>query len=256
MIDCKIRKKIDGEELVKEYILTGNQKVKEQAIQAYMALVKHIVGRINIPENGLLKREDCYQYGIVGLLSALEKFDPEFGVSFKTFAYKRIYGEVIDAIRNAGVLNRRQVKDINRILTVSGELQSVLGRGPTPMEVCEEMGISEDEYYRIQQSANLNFTLSLYDKVYDDGENSLTREDTIADESQTPPDVMLEKQGIKEILKGLIKGLPERQRLILALYYYEELTLFDIGQVLGISESRVSQILNQVLVDLRGKMRY
>ena len=124
------------------------------------------------------------------------------------------------------------------------------------MEVCEEMGISEDEYYRIQQSANLNFTLSLYDKVYDDGENSLTREDTIADESQTPPDVMLEKQGIKDILKGLIKELPERQRLILALYYYEELTLFDIGQVLGISESRVSQILNQVLVDLRGKMRY
>lgn len=256
MIDCKTRKMIDGEELVKEYILTGNQKVKEQVIQIYMALVKHIVGRINIPENGLLKREDCYQYGIVGLLSALEKFDPEFGVSFKTFAYKRIYGEVVDAIRNTGALTRKQAKDINRILTVSGELRSDLGRDPTPMEVCEEMGISEDEYYHIQQSANLNFTLSLYDKVYDDGENSLTREDTIADESQTPPDVMLEKQGIKEILKKLIKELPERQRLILALYYYEELTLFDIGQVLGISESRVSQILNQVLVDLRGKMKY
>ena len=151
MIDCKIRNITGGEEFVKEYILTRNQKVKDQAIQAYMALVKYIVGRINIPENGLLKREDCYQYGIVGLLSALEKFDPEFGVSFKTFAYKRIYGEVIDAIRNTGTLNRKQAKDINRIITVSGELQSVLGRDPTPMEVCEEMGISEDEYYHIQQ---------------------------------------------------------------------------------------------------------
>ncbi|MCK4445881.1 MAG: FliA/WhiG family RNA polymerase sigma factor [Candidatus Marinimicrobia bacterium] len=255
IIDYKERKNIDGEELVKEYVLTRSQKVKEQAMLAYMALVKHIVGRINILENGVLKREDLYQYGIVGLLSALEKFQLEFGASFKTFAYKRIYGEVMDAIRKTGTLNRKQAKDINRILTATGELSTALMRDPTPVEVCEEIGITEDEYYHIQQFANLNFTLSLDEKVFNDGENSLTREDMIADETQIPPDVVLEKQGIKEELKKLIKELPERQRLILALYYYEELTLFDIGQVLGISESRVSQILNQVLIDLRGKMK-
>lgn len=254
--EYKNRQNINGEELVKEYALTRNPKAKELAIQAYMALIKHIVGRINLPENGLLKREDFYQYGIIGLLSALEKYQPEFGVSFKTFAYKRIYGEVVDAIRKAGVLNRKQTKDINRIQKAGEKLRTVLGREPSSGEICEELGISEDEYFHIQQSANLNFTLSLSENVFNSDENSLTRADTIVDESQIPPDVALEKQVIKDTLKKHIKELPERQRLILALYYYEELTLFDIGQVLEISESRVSQILNQILIDLRLKLKH
>ncbi len=255
MIDLLQKRKIDGEALIKKYVATRNQQVKEQAIQAYLPLVKHIIGRINTPENGILKREDIYQYGIVGLLDALERFEPEFGVSFKTFAYKRIYGEVIDAIRKEGVLNRKQVKDINRILRTTEKLRVSLEREPAPTEICKEIGISEDEYYQIQQSANLNFTLSLDDSISNDGDNLSYRKDTIVDETQIPPDLALEKQGIKDELKNIIRNLPERQRLILALYYYEELTLFDISQVLEISESRVSQIMNQTLAYLRKKLR-
>jgi len=255
MIGLLQKRKIDGETLVKEYVSTRDQQVKEQAIQAYLPLVKHIIGRINIPDNGILKREDIYQYGIVGLLDALERFEPEFGVSFKTFAYKRIYGEIIDAIRKGGALSRKQVKDINRILRTTEKLRVSLGREPTPTEICKENGISEDEYYQIQQSVNPNFTLSLDEAISNDGGNLLYRKDTLVDETQIPPDLALEKQGIKDELKNIIRNLPERQRLILALYYYEELTLFDIGQVLEISESRVSQIMNQTLAYLRKKLR-
>src|SRR6056297_2365627 len=112
----------DAEFLVQKYIETKNPKIKEEAIKKYLPLVKYIVGRINLPKANVLKREDLNQYGIVGLLDSIERYDPTVGVTFKTFAYKRIHGEIVDAIRKSGVLSRSQMSKISKLMAAIEEL--------------------------------------------------------------------------------------------------------------------------------------
>lgn len=243
-----------GERLVRQYKLTGNQTDKEAAVREYLPLVKHIVGRLNLPENGLMKREDLYQFGILGLLDALERYQPDFGASFKTFAYRRIYGEIIDAVRRVGILNREQTREVQLIAKTFDDLRHRLQREPTIEEVCQTAGLTLDKYFEIEQTNHLNFTISLDERVDGDDESSLTRKELISDEESLSPEQQLDKENLKNALKVIIEKLPERERLLLALYYYEELTLADIGQVLGLSESRVSQLLKACLVTIRKEL--
>ncbi len=245
----------DAEGLVQQYVETKNPRIKEEAIKKYLPLVKYIVGRINLPKANVLKREDLNQYGIVGLLDSIERYDPTVGVTFKTFAYKRIHGEIVDAIRKSGVLSRSQMSKISKLMAAIEELKSENGRDPLPAEICQKMNISMSEYYKIKNTMSLTFTLSLDEKIKKDSDESFTRKDMIASEQEEQPDEKLQKTSLKEELKYHIKELPERERIVLALYYYEELTLSDIGQVLNISESRVSQIMNKTLIKLQQKLK-
>ena len=194
----------NAELLVQKYIETKDPKAKENAIKSYLPLVKYIVGRINLPKENVLKREDLNQYGIVGLLDSIERYNPEVGVTFKTFAYKRIHGEIVDAIRKSGVLSRSQVSKITNLLNSTEVLKNKIGRNPLLSELCEYMDISLAELHKIQGSMSMSFTLSLDEKIGKDN---------------------------------------------------EELTLNDIGQVLNISESRVSQIMNKTLMTLQRKLK-
>jgi RNA polymerase sigma factor for flagellar operon FliA len=241
----------DNEEIVKTYLNNPCPATKERAIKANLTLVKKIVGRMNIPEQGVLQKDDLYQYGIIGLIDALDRYDDKYGVKFGTYAYHRIYGEIMDAIRKLGILNREQVKCVKKIHDTIDELRAQIGRDPTVREVCDFAGVTPHDYYAVEQMNNLNFTLSIDEKVYENSDGTIIRRDVIADENQETPDQLFERKELKNRLKSIIKGLPEKQRIILALYYYEELTLADIGHVLGLSESRVSQILKQTLIDIR-----
>ena len=156
-----LKKKQTNEEIVKEYTKVRSPELKEQAIQAYLPLVRYIIGRMNIPENGLLTKEDLYQFGIVGLIEALERYQPEHGTTFKTFAYKRIYGEIVDTIRRNGILNRDQAKNVNRLVSAVETLQHRLGRDPSVQEVCREAKMSEQEYFEIEMLNKLNFLLMM-----------------------------------------------------------------------------------------------
>lgn len=245
----------NAEDLVQQYVRTKDPKIKEEAIKNYLPLVKYIVGRINLPRENVLKREDLNQYGIVGLLDSIERYDPGVGVTFKTFAYKRIHGEIVDAIRKSGVLSRSQMNKISKLLATIEDLKSELGRDPLASEIAEKMGVSLGELHKIQNTMSLTFTLSLDEKIGQDNEESYTRKDMIASDAEEQPDEQLQNKSLKEELKYYIKELPERERIVLALYYYEELTLSDIGQVLGISESRVSQIMNKTLSTLQNKLK-
>lgn len=248
--------KVDQDDkLVCEYLNTHNPALKEKVIHKYLAFVKYIIGRLKLPSKGLLKRDDLIQYGIIGLLDAIERFNPDLGVGFKTFAYKRIQGEIVDALRKSGAYSRSQMQAINKIRAASDHLRTILGREPNAHEICDEVNISLKEFYRIRRLMNLGYTLSLEDRIETDAEShSLPRKEMIPDQDQEPPDVIMENESIKAELKHHIKNLPERERIILALYYYEELTLNDIGRVLGISESRVSQILSNTLARLKQKL--
>lgn len=244
----------DGEHLVREYILTGDESMRDNAIQAFLPLVKYIAGRINIDQFGTLGRDDLFQYGIVGLLTALDRFQTDKGASFKTFAYRRIHGEIIDAIRREGTVSKDAYSIRKKIIRTSDELRQQLGRDPAMSEVAELMGVTLEELNKMMFKGDASEHVSLNDTVGSDGAESMLRIDVIKDEAQSSPDESFAKEALKQELIEVIKHLPERQRLILALYYYEELTLADIGMILGLSESRISQILTQTLAEMRGQM--
>jgi len=244
----------DGEHLVHEYLVTGDERIREQAVQAFLPLVKYIAGRINIEQFGTLGREDLYQYGVVGLITALDRFQIDKGASFKTFAYRRIHGEIIDAIRREGTVSKDAYSIRKKVTQKSDELRQQLGREPALSEVADAMDMTLEVLNKNLFKGTPRTHLSLDDDVGGDGEDSMLRIDVIKDEEQFSPGEKYETEALKEELIELIKKLPERQRLILALYYYEELTLADIGMMLGLSESRISQILSQTLEEMRGQL--
>ncbi|MFH1851024.1 MAG: FliA/WhiG family RNA polymerase sigma factor [Candidatus Neomarinimicrobiota bacterium] len=246
---------MNGETLVRQYLVSGNEMVRDQAVQAFLPLVRHIVNRLNIPPSETLSKSDFYQFGILGLLDALKRYRPEMGTQFKTFAYKRIYGEIIDAVRQHGYLSRAQLDLVKKIETAERSLTIALQREPALSEICEHLNIAEEEYYSIIQNAQLNYSISLMMSDGNDNTSQAGNLDIIPDQNQLSPDEQLAEESLKAELKQIIVKLPEKQRLILALYYYEELTLSDIGQVLGVSESRISQILNETLVKIRGRLK-
>jgi len=254
MSDVLEKVKDNGEFLVKEYVRTRNQRLKNNIVEAYSPLVKFIVGRINFSPNAILSKEDLYQCGIIGLLGALERYKPDSQAAFKTFAYKRIHGEVIDAIRKEGLVGRDKYEQIKAIEKTTLSLTAKLGREPITEEICEKLNISSDEYYERINASLMNYMISLDTKISDNEGDFIYRVDTVEDESQMTPEETVNENNLKNIIKDIIPDLPERERLILALYFYEELILYDIGQVLGITESRVSQILNKTLVDIRMKI--
>ena len=249
-------KKIDGEALVREYCTTGNELIKDQAVRAFLPLVKHIVGRINVGSAYIiLQKDDLYQYGVVGLLYALGRFDPENGTAFKTYAYRRIHGEIIDALRRTGVLSRDQMQKLSRINSAKEKLAMQLDREPNLLEIQKETGLTPKEITKVLSLAQTSLPVSL-DESFSTAEGEvMTRMEIMEDKNQISPDQELDEKGIRNELKGYIQEFSERERLILALYYYENLTLADIGTVLNLSEGRVSQILSQVLSELRKKLR-
>jgi len=244
----------DGEHLVREYVLNKDAGIRDEAIQAFLPLVKYIAGRINIDQFGTLVREDLYQYGVVGLLTALDRYQSDKGASFKTFAYRRIHGEMIDAIRREGTVSKDAYTVRKKVIRVTDELRQQMGRDPALSEVASVMKVTLEELNRMLSKGTAAEHLSLNDTVGHDDSDSMLRLDVIRDDSQLSPDEEFDKSALKEELVDLIKHLPERKRLILALYYYEELTLADIGMILGLSESRISQILSQTLAEMRGDL--
>lgn len=245
----------DGEALVRIYTSSRTQAAKDDAIRAFLPLVKYIVGRTNIDQFGSLQKEDLYQFGIVGLLMALDRYETDKGANFKTFAYRRVYGEVIDAIRRESSVSKDAYSKRKRIVDTSDKLSQTLGRDPAPVEVADAMGITQEQLeHTIIMGENSEF-LSLDEKTGGEDSEFLSRQEVLADKNQLSPEKLMSKAVLKKELFRLIKALPEKTRLILALYYYEELTLNDIGSILGLSESRISQIITKTLEEMRSDLK-
>ena len=244
-------KKLDGEELVQAFLQSGDERLREQIIEAYAGLVRHIAGRVSLAPNAILSRSDLYQYGIIGLLKALDRYELGNGASFATFAYRRIHGEVIDALRREGGLSRQTIDKLKQLERASSSLRRKTGEEPLAQAVCEEMQISESEYHSLIAVSQLNYMETLFsDSPGDDGD-SAHRPERLEDSGQLGADELLYQKGLRKRLEEAIKKLAERERLILAFYFYEEMTLRGIGEVLEISEARVSQLLNSVLLKIR-----
>ncbi|MDD5089393.1 MAG: FliA/WhiG family RNA polymerase sigma factor [Candidatus Wallbacteria bacterium] len=239
--------------LWKDFKENNSKKAKEKLIVKYAPFVKLIAGRVamNLPKN--IEEGDLAAYGMLGLIDAIDKFSLDKNVKFETYASLRINGAILDELRNLDWAPRSLRQKMKILEKVVDSLGMQLGRTPTDEEIAREMNIPLDELYKLYNETKKSLLLSL-DEVYQDDENSSTRSDFIRDESRNSPQELLEDQELRETLASAIENLSERERLVVTLYYYEELTLKEIAQILGVTDSRVSQLHTKAILRLRGKL--
>jgi len=240
------------DDLWAEFIKTGLQKAREELITEYVPLVRFVVGRLGIPPTSLLEFDDLVSYGMIGLINAVDRFDPTRGVRFEAFATPRIRGAVIDHLR---ALNWQPRAAVSRIRQVEAALSSVeqrMGRPAKEEEVASELGISVERYRQTLLDASTT-VLSLDVPVgsFQDDEMASLK-DLLEDSDTAGPAEAAEQHEMALALSTAIDQLPEREQLLLALYYQEELTMKEISKVLSVSESRVCQLHMQAIMRLRG----
>jgi len=244
------------DKLWKEYKETGSKVAKDKLLVEYAHLVKYIVHRLAINLPSSVDRDDLASSGIIGLIKAVETFEPERGFKFETYAGHKIRGAILDELRALDWVPRSIRQKSRELQKVYTGLEHKLGRMPYDDEVCEELGISPDEFNNMLSDVAPTTLISLEESMPDRSTDSkeIRIIDTIEDPGSENPLKELGFAEVKAILKETIANLPEKEKLVVALYHYEELTLKEIGVVLDISESRVSQIHSKAILKLRGRL--
>lgn len=232
----------------------ADKKNHEKLIMKYAPFVKNIVERIAMRLPGHVDKDDLINAGIMGLMSALEKFDETKKVRFQTYAEFRIRGAVLDELRSRDVVSRSVRSKETRLEETFEALRRRFGRHPTDDEVSDYLGISLNKYYKLLDEARGACILSNDDLPPDYCEKYGTYE-VLEKIDQNSPFFLLARSELKEALKNAIDSLPEKERLVLSLYYYEELTLKEIGLVLELTESRICQIHSRAILRLRGSSK-
>jgi RNA polymerase sigma factor FliA len=229
---------------------------RDELILEHLPQIKYIAQRISTKLPSHVELNDLVSAGILGLLDAIEKFDPTRGVKFKTYAELRIKGAILDSLRNldwAPRSLRKKSKDLERVYR---DLEQRLGRPATDKEVCEEMEISLDEFYElVDQIKGLNIGSFQELSGQDDDKNSEPLVKYVPDAPHLDPFFVFHKSEIQSILSTAVDTLPKKERLVVSLYYFDELTMKEIGRVLGVNESRVSQLHTKAMLRLRTKLR-
>lgn len=245
---------LDEKQLWLEYKRSGNLKIREQLVVKYIPLVKYVVGKMitNLPKN--VEYEDLVEYGIIGLLDAVEKFDVNKEITFKTYAVTRVRGSIYDELRSQDWVPRsvrKMVKDVERAYV---ELEAVLKRVPTEEEVAKHLDLPLKKLEELYAKVDLGNMSSLDDIVYDGNDSTTTVANVVEDKKVVSAQTTLEREELRVALIERLEELNENERLVITLYYYEKLTLKEIGKVLEISESRVSQIHSKAILKLRSKL--
>jgi RNA polymerase sigma factor for flagellar operon FliA len=237
-----------------KYVIAGVGYTREEVIHRYIHLVKYVAGRIsvNLPPN--VELNDLINDGVVGLIDAIEKYDDERGVKFETYAITRIHGAIIDALRALDWVPRAVRQKARELERTQHDIEAELGRQGTPDEVAERMGVTRSELEQLQQKVRGTSVLSLEEHLPNDRGNDIPLLDTLkGEDGNLGADV--EQQEIRETLLAAVESLSKQENTVIRLYYFEGQTLKDIKGVLGVSESRVSQIHAQAVIHLRQKLR-
>jgi RNA polymerase sigma factor for flagellar operon FliA len=233
------------------YRQTRDPAVRDQLVEKHLVLVKYAAVRIagRLPHH--LGVDDLYSAGLVGFLAAIEDFDPDRGVEFAAYATRRIRGAIFDELRRLDWVPRavrRKVREAERAMDVLG---TRLGRQPSDDEIAKELGIGVEEYHRILSDGMAVLSLD----AAPPGDDAATPLETLEDSRSPNPLVSLAAKERREILARLIETLPDKERQVLSLYYAEELTMQEVGDVLGVTESRVSQLHSSAILRLRAALR-
>lgn len=230
-----------------------NTHEQEELIVNNMSLVRHIASKYYTNRIGM-EYEDLVSYGVMGLIDASTKFDKNRGVKFSTFASIRISSYIIDEIRRHSPISRTYTSKIKEYNKCVEDLQNTYYRQPSLEEISKYMNISIKEANDIKLKMMKRSNVSLDGVIYED-ESEVKLIDTIKEKEEQSPSVIIEKQELQEVMAKAIDNLKEKDKLVLSLYYYEEMTLKEIGLVLGVSESRVSQLNTRAISNLRAEMK-
>lgn len=236
--------------LWKTYKETNDRGAKEQLIVEYVELVKIIAGRLYVNYNHNVEYDDLVSYGIIGLIDAIEKFDIGKKVKFETYANIRIRGAIVDQIRSLDWIPRSTRQKYKKVEAALEKLQNAYGEKLTDELLAAELGISKDELYKTLNEVSNLAVLSLEDTVYESGTIDIKSEDNDID-----PQASLDTKEMERLLKEEINGLPEKEKLVISLYYYDELTYKEIASVMEISESRISQLHSKAIMKLKTKIK-
>jgi RNA polymerase sigma factor for flagellar operon FliA len=244
----------DIDRLWAEYKQVGERELRDRLIVHYSPLVKYVAGRVatGLPQN--VDQADLVSYGIFGLIDAIEKFDLDRGFKFETYAIARIKGNILDELRSIDWVPRSVRAKARALEKAYSKLEGQLHRTPTDVELAEELDMTDDQLQATL--GQISFTgLVALDEMLSGGDrgDSMTLGDTVADGGMGPV-AAYEVEEMRQILADAINRLPEREKVVLTLYYYEGLTLAEIGSILGVTESRVCQIHTKSVIQLRARM--
>jgi len=241
-----------------DYTLEFNKTDRDQLIHEYVPLVKYLALRISIKLPSHVELDDLINTGVIGLIDAIEKFNPSRGIKFKTYAEFRIKGAIYDGLRSLDWVPRSVRKQKKFVEEQYSTLQQQLGRHATDEEISETMGIGIEEFYKILDNLK-GVTLGTFIEINaHDSQSAIEGESAIAfipDTSVDDPYYVFQKQELTDILAEAIKGLPEKEKYVVSLYYFDELTMREIGTVLNITESRVSQLHTKSMLHLRDQLK-
>ena len=245
----------DTQSLWLEYRRTNDQAIRDRLILTYAPLVKYVAGRLGSGLPAHVDEGDLVSYGLLGLIGAIERYDPERDIKFETYAMARIKGAIIDELRALDWVPRSVRARAREIERAIGELEAKMGRAPTDEEIAGKVGISVDELEESLTDISRSSIAALDELWSVSGEgDQISLLDTIEDPTGARPADALDETETKELLADAISRLPEREKLVVTLYYYEELTLREIGEVLGVTESRVSQLHTKAILRLKSRL--
>ncbi len=243
------------EQLWLEFKKTKSPQLRDKFIKQYMPLVKYVAGKVSTGMPVSVEFDDLVGFGQFGLLDAINKFDPEKNVKFKTYAVTRIRGAIFDELREIDWVPRSVRQKSREIEDTIAELEGRLGRSASDAEIAKAMGVSEEEYQSLVIKVSGTSVLSLNDVWYSGDDNDhMSIGDTIEAPSSLNPDVIVEREEIRKVIIEAINELPQNEKMVIVLYYHEDLTFREIGQVLNVSESRISQLHTRANLRLRAKL--
>ena len=239
--------------LWEEYANTGSPEVREKIILEYAPLVKVVAGRLSMYLGYNVEYEDLVSYGIFGLIDAIDKFDCLKDVKFETYASLRIRGAILDQIRKMDWIPRTIRQKQKRIDAAIKEIETQYGRSATDEEIAKLLGITDEEYLDWQSQMKITNVVSL-NEFLEQGSEVSNEAGSTKSEAFDSPEEILERDELKKILAQALELLTEKERKVIVLYYYEDLTLQEISNILEVSESRISQLHTRALQKMRGKM--
>jgi RNA polymerase sigma factor for flagellar operon FliA len=244
-------------DLWRRYKLEASDKAREQLVVAYSPLVKYVAGRMSSGLPAHVEESELISYGLLGLINAIERFEPEREIKFETYAITRIKGAIIDELRSMDWVPRSVRARAREIEKVHAKLEHRLHRTPTDDEMARELGISADDFQESLVKIS-NSTVVALDELWsvsDSSGDQISLLDTLHDPDAPDPEHLLAQSELKDRLADAISALPEREKLVIALYYYENLTLREIGEVLGVTESRISQLHTKAVLRLKSRLQ-
>jgi len=239
-----------------EYRRTHDKALRDRLIITYAPLVKYVAGRLGSGLPSHVEEADLVSYGLLGLMSAIDRYDPERDIKFETYAIARVRGSIIDELRTLDWVPRSVRSRARNIERAIRELEAKLARAPTDEEIAGRLGISTDELEESLIDISRSSIAALDELWSTAGEgDQVSLLEMLEDPESIKPAEALDETEVREALAEAISRLPEREKLVVTLYYYEELTLREIGEVLGVTESRVSQLHTKAILRLRSRLQ-